>query len=494
MASVNMHAPTGPVADDEEATTSPLSWQALLRRTWLRAQGAWRTLFKPALVRLDGAGRVAVGAEPGLGRVHEQPPARADELALAFEAWCASHEGCRAEVWLPARSVWQAWMADVAQPEAATQQACEQWAHYFGQDAAEVQATMALRAAAVPGGTLVLAAPQTLIDDLSDVAVRHGVRLQGVSPWWLDAAQAWLASSGDATPSPPEAAHEVPAGPAENAGHAHLQLTEPGARLHVQAQRAAAPGQRPPAILTGLWLEPAADADASSDAGEGAHARNTVPQAQAKGAWPGLRAPRWRDELDFLGPRVRTSLVAWALLALGLVAVLHATDVLDASRQALDEAQADVRRLERAQHQARLSQQARQVSVKASMASRDGVPELDANGWRRAAEMAHGLGFDWLGAMDHIHATAAQEQVALTRLSLDLGAVQPGAGTSGAGTGPAWRMQAAVREDAQALQWLDSLGRGASLRSRDKLPTAVDTPGGSLAWRIEATFEQGARP
>lgn len=194
---------------------------------------------------------------------------------------------------------------------------------------------------------------------------------------------------------------------------------------------------------------------------------------------------RWADELDFIGPRVRTSVMGWALLALGLVAALHAAELADQSEQALADAQAVVKRLERGARQQAVREQ---VVSKVRQEEIDAAPTLNANGWRHAAQLALWLGYPWHDTLAHVDETAFQEQAVMTLLSLDLSTLGTGEDVQ-----PEMKLQAAVRSDVAALQWMQALGPQASLRSRERLTTPFSTARGSYEWRVDVVMN-GGRP
>jgi hypothetical protein len=227
MATLPMH-----VSAPGAATEPGRSARGWLQQPWQRARLALRTAFKPL--------HVAVCPE------HDIVGGGATEaLWQAFGQWCAEHEGSRVEVYLSSRCVWNALVSGVDDVDAARTQACEQWAHYFGLELADIQTTMCLRACRVPGGVLVLGMPQAVVDGLRAQAESHGVRLQSVSPWWLDALQAWLGSR--------EVKQAVSGGKLDAAGadrEVRLHLLEPGVQTCVRALC----GAKGP-ILQGLWVE-----------------------------------------------------------------------------------------------------------------------------------------------------------------------------------------------------------------------------------------------
>ncbi|MBI5924860.1 MAG: hypothetical protein HY836_04615 [Aquabacterium sp.] len=196
-----------------------------------------------------------------------------------------------------------------------------------------------------------------------------------------------------------------------------------------------------------------------------------------------LSAASWADALDFVGPRVRTSLAGWALLALGLVAVLHGAERMDASQQAWDEAESTLKRLQRGGQRMAVTTQALAPSGRDPATAE---PALAEGAWQHAGQLAQVLGFDWANVLRRVDTVADQEQVVLLQFSLDLAALG-----SGPDAQPEIKLQAAVRDDAHALQWLEAAGPYASLRSRERLSTPFDTRHGSYAWRVDVSIRGG---
>ncbi|EFX61464.1 hypothetical protein DAPPUDRAFT_121803, partial [Daphnia pulex] len=110
------------------------------------------------------------------------------------------------------------------------------------------------------------------------------------------------------------------------------------------------------------------------------------------------------------------------------------------------------------------------------------APALQPEGWRSAAQLAAWLGHPWASELDRADATAHQRGISLTRFQVDLGAW----GTR-AGQPLAWRLQAAVPDDATALQWVQALGPQAELQRRDALPQPVPSERGTLSWRVDVS-------
>lgn len=177
-------------------------WQASLgqqlQRQWRRLQARLRSTWQPVTVAL-------------LAPPHVPGDAAAIDVALdAFDAWAAEHEGVNLAVQLSSR-----WLLCCATPEAANgaqarELAQQQWAHYFGLEAEQLNAEWqtvdvlhsGARAAAQGDVKLVCAVPRALIDGLKDVARERGLQLQAAMPWWAEGLQAALAADAAALPAP----------------------------------------------------------------------------------------------------------------------------------------------------------------------------------------------------------------------------------------------------------------------------------------------------
>ncbi len=177
-------------------------WQASLgqqlQRQWCRLQARLRSTWQPVTVAL-------------LAPPHVPGDAAAIDVALdAFDAWAAEHEGVSLAVQLSSR-----WLLCCATPEAtngaqARELAQQQWAHYFGLEAEQLNAEWqtvdvlhgGARAAAQGAVKLVCAVPRALIDGLKDVARERGLQLQAAMPWWAEGLQAALAADAAALPAP----------------------------------------------------------------------------------------------------------------------------------------------------------------------------------------------------------------------------------------------------------------------------------------------------
>jgi len=76
-----------------------------------------------------------------------------------------------------------------------------------------------------------------------------------------------------------------------------------------------------------------------------------------KGLAARVQSRPWAEQLDFAGPRVRTAAWSWAVLGAGVLALLVVADQGDAQHQAIDEAQAQLKRLGKADRQWRAQRQ-----------------------------------------------------------------------------------------------------------------------------------------
>jgi len=105
--------------------------------------------------------------------------------------------------------------------------------------------------------------------------------------------------------------------------------------------------------------------------------------------WPvvtrGAAQPDWAREIDFVGPRHRTSVWGWVLLGLGLLAAAYSAERLTQVEQEQLDAQAQMHRLTRAQRQQQLVVKAQDLAQTAS-SPEGAVPTLARADWRRAAQ------------------------------------------------------------------------------------------------------------
>lgn len=205
-------------------------------------------------------------------------------------------------------------------------------------------------------------------------------------------------------------------------------------------------------------------------------------------------SPAWAEGLNFAGPRVRTSFWGWALLAFGLMGLLHVADLHQQVQAEQDEAAEVMARLR--QNQDRPATVAR---VQASPlpthpdAAPHAAPQIADEALRQAAQLALWLGHPWSRTLDHVDATALQEGAVLMQFSLDLASLAAPAGADAA-NGPELRLQAAVPDDATAWRWVQALGTQATLRSREPLAQGFATARGAYSLRIDVAQRLGGQP
>lgn len=192
---------------------------------------------------------------------------------------------------------------------------------------------------------------------------------------------------------------------------------------------------------------------------------------------------QWAQELDFVGPRLSPSPWSWLLLLLGLVALgVVLPQVQDAFAQQA-EAQATLKRLQRAVHQQTIAAKAPKEVVRQA----DQAPPLSPESAQHAAQVAQWLGYPWLSLLDQVDAAAKTEQVVMLAFNLDLATLG-----SRADSVPDVRLSAAVRDDASALRWVQVQGVSAQLLSRERLGTPFMVATGNYEWRAEALLAGGS--
>lgn len=452
----------------------------------------------------------------------------------AFATWAAQHEGSAVELSLSSHCLLMLADGDVseaADAQALRTRAIERWTHYLDLPAEGFDTEWWVRTSLDQGRSPVrvaCAVSRALCASLLDVARRHGVRLLAVQPWWATGLrQAW-----EDLPSPlaGEQAGGADMGQVPRRWAWREGAWQTQAEVQIQTQAATEPGRwvlRSLAFVTADQADPAAvpgevfDAPvspvASSMPSPTASPMVVPAMASTLALQPTGRRQRgidWAESLNFAGPRVRVSFWSWALLVLGAVAVVHALELAGQVDEAQQAAQAELSRLRthaqsHGQSHAPTDGQAHgQTSgPDVSMATPQGlpgamaplntaaakttatearVPTLQPDAWRSAAQLAAWLGHPWATALDHVDATAHRRGISLMRFQLDLG-------TWGvrAGQPLAWRLQAAVPDDATALAWLDDLGPQAELQRRDALAQPVPSEHGTLAWRIDVSGAGG---
>lgn len=200
-------------------------------------------------------------------------------------------------------------------------------------------------------------------------------------------------------------------------------------------------------------------------------------------SWLSAR-PSWADELDFVGPRVRTAVWSWLILAAGAVAMMSVIEVMDQIERDLVDSQQQFRRLSQADRQMRLSRaiEQRQASAGAEPGAMpvSSVPPLRGAGLADGLSMARLLAYPWAATLNRIEADASTHQVVMMAMSVDLD--KPGPSLDGM---PMWRFQAAVKDDPSALAWAAQLP-GGRLLSRDRLAQAFSAETGSYTLKVDA--------
>ncbi|TAK88740.1 MAG: hypothetical protein EPO09_17745 [Aquabacterium sp.] len=203
-----------------------------------------------------------------------------------------------------------------------------------------------------------------------------------------------------------------------------------------------------------------------------------------KMAWLAGRDAAWADELDFVGPRVRTAPWAWAVLLFALLACTwtwYQVERLDADMR---DAQQVLKRLERAKHQEHIDALAKTQSS----AKGGGAVSLSLERARHAAQLAQYLAYPWLTTLEQVEASAQAEQAVMLSFSLDLATLGAQADSA-----PEVHVEAAIKDDDAALRWAHAQGPTAQLLKREKLAAPFVTALGSYEWRAQASWA-GAQP
>ena len=189
----------------------------------------------------------------------------------------------------------------------------------------------------------------------------------------------------------------------------------------------------------------------------------------------------WSTQLDFVGPRVRTSVWGWALLVVGLCVALHVADQALGVQQDLASEQASLSRLQRAEHQ-------RQVAMAPLRSASSPEQAWSGDALLSAQGVVHLLAYPWAGVFDRVEQAALQEQALLLSFNLN----QDRALTDTSLPAPV-RLTAAVLTDEAALRWTTAHGEGAQLLSRERLSSPSPSPQGDYPWRAEVSWI-GLRP
>lgn len=203
----------------------------------------------------------------------------------------------------------------------------------------------------------------------------------------------------------------------------------------------------------------------------------------------------WAEQLDFAGPPVRTAAWAWAVLGAGVLALVAVADQGDAQHQAMDEAQAQLKRLSKADRQLRIARAAKagvrsdkapiapaagnKAGAAASSLDAPEAPKLDDQALPEAVAIAAFMAYPWPEVLRDVAQRAMDHKVVLMALSLDL------AGWDAAAMPvPTARLLAAVPSDEVALRWAAELPEG-QLKSRSALQTPFTSMLGTFALKAE---------
>lgn len=209
----------------------------------------------------------------------------------------------------------------------------------------------------------------------------------------------------------------------------------------------------------------------------------------------------WAEQLDFAGPRVRTAGWSWAVLGAGVLALLVVADLGEAQQQSTAEAQAQLKRLSKADRALRLERAAKAevrsqtapTQAKAGAASTPEVPApptLSDQTLSEAVAMATRLAYPWPEVLRDVSQRAMDHKVVLTAFSLDLNGWDAGNLPV-----PTARLQAAVTSDEVALRWAADLPEG-QLKTRSSLQTPFNGPWGTFGLKaeVQARWAPGAQP
>lgn len=205
-------------------------------------------------------------------------------------------------------------------------------------------------------------------------------------------------------------------------------------------------------------------------------------------AWQG----GWVEAMDFAGPRVRPAWWAWCLLGVAVLALLVLAERLDHQEGARVESAAQLKRLERADRQQRLQRAAALRQADGSSGPRSGAgpgepasaaPPLTGSAVTEAAQMARLLSYPWADVLYRMEMQAAEHQVVLMGMSLNL---------ASSSARPLLRAQGAVQGDSAALQWASGLPQG-QLLSRQALATPFEGLRGRYAMKadVQAMWSDG---
>jgi hypothetical protein len=184
------------------------------------------------------------------------------------------------------------------------------------------------------------------------------------------------------------------------------------------------------------------------------------------------RRQRWAEDLDFLGSRQPAAWWAWALLALGVLAVVTLSLERQNLSDELERAESRLRQAQRFEHQAEMrAKLAAAQAAESAQQARQQV-QVSEQTLRAATKLVQQLAYPWADVLGGVE--QASGEVALLGLRHD---VQSGE----------VHLDAAVRDDLMALKWVDALSADrahfaqAYLQSREPLQQPV----GELATRVQ---------
>lgn len=160
---------------------------------WRKARGQVRTAWRPEAVWLGpGAQALRRPAETaGTGDGAMAMPDLTDMLS-AWHAWCAANPGARCELALSGHFFLTLVGTDSGrEAQDRIDAAREVWAQATGLSPVQLVDGLLWRALPGDGPSLVCGLPRRVLDELLDMASRHGVRIERLVPWWVAPAQSW---------------------------------------------------------------------------------------------------------------------------------------------------------------------------------------------------------------------------------------------------------------------------------------------------------------
>ncbi len=182
--------------------------------------------------------------------------------------------------------------------------------------------------------------------------------------------------------------------------------------------------------------------------------------------WPRQQCvPDWPEQLNLMGPRARTASWAWVLCLAGLTTWGWLWPEWARLADEAQQVQADLHRLQRAQHRQQLQLQVTERRPTAVASAEAQQPLVTA----KAAQMAQWLAYPWLKTLNDLDVAAGRHQAMLLDFQLDLSAWDGQAGTR-----PWAHISAVAPSDVAALQWMQALGEHAQLLGRTPMATGLD--------------------